>query len=153
MSLFTHSFPQCMPEFSFDSHNSWCQGTSYHSCFTYKETQAQEGELFAQSHIITGRTGTWIKFSWLPGPGCLRLFSNYFNAFTEGKNCPDLVKGKAQAAFLLGYILLIQMVKDTGVSFLHQSHYTFACKALVPIMEKIIQNYIFFPLKEAKWIF
>lgn len=60
------------------------QGTSY-SCFTYKETQAQEGELFTQSHIITGRTGTWIKFSWLPVPGCLRLLSNYFNAFTGKK--------------------------------------------------------------------
>lgn len=117
------------------------QGTSY-SCFTYKETQAQEGELFTQSHIITGRTGTWIKFSWLPVPGCLRLLSNYFNAFTGEKKSPDLVNGKAQPAFLLDYILS-HTIKDTGVSFLHQIHYTFAFKALVPIMEKITLNYIF----------
>lgn len=49
---------------------------------------------------------------------------------------------KLKLLFLLGYILS-QTIKDTGVSFLRQIHYTFAFTALVPIMEKITLNYIF----------
>lgn len=74
------------------------------------------------------------------------MFSNYLNVFTakKKKKSPDLVNGKAEDAFLLGYILLTQLIKDTGISFLHQNHYIFASKALLPIMEKITLNYVFF---------
>lgn len=55
--------------------------------------------------------------------------------------------------FLLDYLLLIQMMKNTGVNFLHQSYYTFARKALFPIKEKIILNYnFFFPLREVNFL-
>lgn len=48
------------------------------------------------------------------------------------------------------HVLSIDDDKTAVVSFLHQSHYAFAPKSLFPIMEKIILNYIFLPLKEAK---
>lgn len=73
------------------------QGTYYHSCFTYKETKAQEGKLFTQSCIIPGRTGTWIKFSWLPVPGVPEVILHLFECFLHHENCPDLVNDKAQA--------------------------------------------------------
>lgn len=46
MPSFIYSFLQYLPDSSFDSRDSGCQGTSFHSCFTYMETRAQEGKQF-----------------------------------------------------------------------------------------------------------